>query len=119
MNVELLVTPMHLTENEINNLIYSLIKFGFRKIKKELNSPPNTIIKSIMFGVMDEPTVDNIIDRTLVTVVDEYRIQFSRAQTKGIREHMRLIANLFMSEPFELRSDLGEDKDADEFITKH
>ena len=119
MNLEMNMEPMRLTENEINNLIYSLIKFGFRKVRKELNSPPNIIIKDIMFGIVNDPTVDNIINRTLITIVGEYKIPFSNAQAKGIREHMQLIARLFMSEPFELRSDLGEDADADEFITKH
>jgi hypothetical protein len=108
-----------LTENEVNNLIYSLIKFGFRKIKKELDSPPNSVIKQIMFDVMNNPTTDNIIESTLIFIVDTYRIPFTEMQVNGIREHMKLIAKMFMSESPELRNDLGEDSNSDEFITKH
>lgn len=111
--------PMRLTENEVNNLIYTLIKFGFRKIKQELGSPPNALIHEIMLEVLDDPTVENIIEKTLFSVMVKYKINLRDVQIKGLREHMNLISRLFMSEPFELRSDLGDDKDAEEFITKH
>lgn len=119
IKLDTMLTPMRLTENEINNLIYSFIKFGFRKIRKQLNNPPNILIKEIMLGVMNDPTVDNIINRTMAVVIDEYHIPFTSVQKKGIKEHLSLIARMFMAEPFELRNDLGDDDGADEFVTKH
>jgi len=111
--------PMRLTENEVNNLIYTLIKFGFRKIRSELGCPPNSLIHEIMLDVLDDPTVENIIEKTLLTVMVKYKIELRDVQVRGLREHMQLTARLFMAEPYELRSDLGDDKDAEEFITKH
>jgi len=120
MSVESYKSPsVKITDNEINNLIFSLIKFGFRKIKEELNSPPNNIIKEIMLNVSDNSAIDNIIDKTLSTIVHEYGICLSTTQKDGVNHHMKLIAKLFMAESFELRNDLGEDKDSDIFITKH
>lgn len=120
MNLELLMSPpVRMTDNEVNNLIYSLIKFGFRNINQALNSPPNSVIKDIMLSVTDDPSVDNIIEVTFNTVVREYNIQLPQKHVDGVKEHMSVVARLFMAEPFHLRDDLGEDKDADEFITKH
>lgn len=119
-NAETIVSmPTSLTENEVNNLIYSLIKFGFRRIKEPLNSPPNRVIKNIMLCTMENPTIEHIIDVTFETIVREYGICLKEEQNMGLRTHMKLIADLFMSEPLELRGDLGEDKDSNEFITKH
>jgi len=116
---ETILVPMRLTENEINNLIYSFIKFGFRKIRKQLDSPPNSIIKEIMLGVADNPTVENIMNRTLAVVIDEYKIPFTSVQREGIKNHLSMIARMFMAEPFEIRNNLGEDEGSEEFITKH
>lgn len=113
------ITRMTLTENEINNLIYTLIKFGFRKICEELRNPPNILIKEIMIEVLDDPTVDNIIDKTMVVVMTKYNITLSDKDLLGLKGHMELISNLFMAEPYELRADLGLDRDAEEFVTKH
>lgn len=108
-----------LTQNEVNNLIYILIKFGFGKIQSDLSNPPNSLIHEIMLEVLENPTIDNIIKKTLALTIIKYRINLRNIQINGLKEHMQLTARLFMAEPYELRSDLGDDKDVEEFITKH
>lgn len=108
-----------LTQNEINNLIYSLIKFGFKKIRKELDSPPNSLIHDIMLEVNNDITINHIIEKTILIIINKYKIRLRPIQIVGLKEHMIIIADIFMKEPYELRNDLGDDKYAEEFITKH
>lgn len=108
-----------LTQNEVNNLIYVLIKFGFGKIQSNLSDPPNILIHEIMLEVLENPTIDNIIRKTLTSIIIKYKINLRNTQISDLKEHMQLTAKLFMAEPYELRSDLGDDKNVEEFITKH
>lgn len=111
--------PEVLTENEVNNLIFTLLKYTFQKLDKRLESPPNRFIKTIMMEVLDNPTVPNIIDTTYRMAVDEYSILIKRHERDYVFEFMKKLADFFMNEPYELRSDLGRDREAEEFITKH
>jgi len=119
MNQYNVLSGQTLDHREANNLIYSLIKFGFKKIQTSLNSPPNMVINKILMEVIDNPTVDNIIGTTLTTILKDYNIYLRDAQIIGLREHMKFISALFMNEPYELRIDLGDDTDSDVFIIKN
>jgi hypothetical protein len=108
-----------LTENEVNNLIFTLMKYTFQKLDERLKNPSNRFIKQVMVEVMDDPTVPNIIDKTFKMTTEEYRILVRKHEKEYVMEFMQKLADFFMSEPYELRCDLGRDKDAEEFITKH
>ena len=63
-----------LTENEVNNLIFTLIKYTFQKLDEKLKNPSNKFIKRVMVEVMDNPITSRIITTTYNMVINEYRI---------------------------------------------
>jgi len=113
-------TVNRLTDNEVNNLIYALIKYGFGKLVPSIQSPPNDLIKDIMFVVYEEGiNIPNVIMNTMRIVETRYNVYLSDRDFERLKEYCYKISVAVMQQPFELRNDLGKDSESDEFVTKH
>lgn len=109
-----------MTSNEINNLIYLVIKYGFGIMCPQIKDPPNELIKDIMLEIHNgDASVDTIVNDTMRLVSDMYSVILSDIDFKKLKIHCMDIADIFMQQPFEIRDDLGVDTSAEEFITKH
>lgn len=114
--------PMNrLTDNEVNNLVYALIKYGFGKIIPKIKNPPNDLIKDIMLEINDEggANIPTIINTTLRIVERRFDIMLSNKDFEGLKKYCYDISVAVMKQPFEVRNDLGQDEDSDDFVTKH
>lgn len=102
------------TNNEINNLIYMFLKYSMR-----FDDPNNSDIATIMLGIEEATDKDEIINKTIEFVKNKYGEAVVGIDTFHIERHMQYIYNEFFELPFNLRDDLGEDKNAEEFVVKH
>jgi hypothetical protein len=98
------------TRNEVNNLIYMLLKYSFRF--DEVN---NKDIAAILEIVNEESPDADVLSATFSYVKEKYgdRIVGDEEVTQ---EHMWYVRQEFFNLPFNLRNDLGRDNDAEEFI---
>ena len=94
-----------------------MIKFTYKKIIKELDSPSNELLHAVIDEVGDDATIENIMNIVFSHINKKYHIEMSDSQAVRAREYMDKITNIFMSEPFEMRADLGID--AEEFVLLH
>lgn len=118
-SVEMLAVSS-LTDNEINNLIYALLKYGYGKIVPNIKDPPNSLIKDIMMEVYEEGTnIPSVINSTMRIVEDRYNVFLSDRDFERLKQYFYKISVAVMQQPFEVRDDLGSDAESDDFITKH
>lgn len=111
------VPTLRLSDNELNNLIYVFIKYGFCNVDEQFNNPTNELIKTIITDVYNNRSIENIINRTITIILYDYQIYMDEKQQDGLEKHLKLLHRLFMSKSCKLRSDLGED--AKDFVLKN
>ena len=109
--MESTISICRLTRNEINNIIYLALKHTFGM------KPKNTDIYKILLEVIDDPSIERIIDNTFNFVAEKYpdRVDGDSRQL----EHFRLVISEFLKLPVKSRNSLGIDATADDLITKH
>jgi len=98
-----------MTDNEVNNLVYLFLKYGF-KIKQ----PKNADINMVMINVGDDRSIDNIINQTLIFMSTLYgTLQDSQ---DGLEKYLRYLYAEFKDFEPEVRNGLGSDTNAPEFV---
>ena len=102
-----------LTNNEVNNIIYLLMKYTFN-----ISNPNNQDIHLAMLELVDDPGMDKIIDQ-MFSFMGTYHPKSLDFDIERQVDHAQLVLNEFLRQPQNLRNDLGRDTDAEEFITKH
>jgi hypothetical protein len=107
------ISMCRLTRNEINNIIYLALKhtFGLK--------PENLEIYKILMEVVDDPTIERIIDSTFDFVAKNYSDRVDGNNRDKQLKHFRLVINEFLKLPIESRNSLGKDANSDDLITKH
>ena len=107
------------TKNELNNVVYLCLKYTFGKSLPCLDNPSNSDIYNILLEIHDDTDVDSIIEHVILYVKEKFNMKFNEKQVIKYRNHMWNTIRYFMKEPEDLRNDLGDDRDVEEFITKH
>ena len=111
-----------LSKNEINNIIYMFLRYAFRFNGKDHAEPDNVDIAEIMILVGSEVSKRKLITETVKFVQDKYDLSHLQACGKSIedvRANMEVIYNEFLMLPDNLRNNLGEDTDANDFLDKN
>lgn len=106
-----------LTDNELNNVIYLFLKYGYSKVLPKLKNPSNGLIKEIALAVYDDPSKDRIIRQVVATVHDEFNYRMVDSDLKKLKEHMSFMYDEFLKLPDRFRNDVGENEE--ELVTKH
>lgn len=115
-----ITTMNRLTNNEANNLIYAIIKYGFGNIIPSVKNPPNHLIKDVMLELSSEDiNVSSVVNTTLRVVETKFDISVSDTDFERLKKYCFNISAAVMKQPFELRNDLGVDAESDDFVTKH
>jgi len=110
------VSPMNsqsVNDNELNNLIYVFLKYTFK-----FEEPRNSDIATIMKAIGNNRDRSNVIQEAVKYV----GVRYGRDKLGNLTEmlkHMNFIFGEFFSLPDNLRNDLGEDKEAHEFIVQN
>ncbi len=112
---------VYYTQNELNNVVYMCLKYTFGNSIDKFCHPDNDDIKKVMLEVHNNQTAENIIDTILLFVIEGEGVVPNEldGEIEWYKNHMRYIINTFNKQSYEMRNDLGEDAEADEFITKH
>lgn len=107
------------TQNEINNIVYVCLKYTFGRRISGLDNPPNSDIYSILLEIGDNTETDNIAKVITGYVVSKFIDYIDNTDASKYEQFMHFIIDEFNQLPDEIRNDLGEDTNAEEFITKH
>ena len=98
-----------MTENEVNNLIYLFMKYGFK-----IDKPKNSDIYAIMINVGDDQSIDNIIDQTIDFVETHHGSQGD--DRTSLKKYLDYLYREFKDFEPEIRNGLGSDTNAPEFV---
>jgi len=107
-----------LNKNELNNIVFLCLKYGFGGSIPELKEPSNQDIKTLIFELNEDPTPSNIIDKIISFVVEKFGPD-SIDNRAGHERYMMSVIKDFMNQPYKLRNDLGDDTESDDLITRH
>lgn len=107
------------SQNELNNIVYLCLKYTFGHTIAEFSAPSNADIKFLMIELDDNQATQNIIDTLLTFVIEKVGEQRLHGRRYEYEHHMRYVINNFNSQSYELRNDLGEDSNSEDFITRH
>ena len=105
------------TQNELNNIVYICLKYAFGRKISCLDNPPNSDIYMIVLEIGDDTELENITKQITKFV----KMKFLE-ETDDLSDYERFIHFLideFNQLPEKIKNDLGDDVDAEEFITKH
>ena len=112
-----------LSKNELNNLIYMMLRYGFKFDGHYHPEPENQEIAAIMIAVGSPASKQKLIDETVKFVVEHYNLDYltthHRTNLAEVKIGLDRIYNEFLMLPRSLRNDLGEDVDANEFLDKN
>lgn len=106
-----------MTQNEINNLLFLVLKYTFR-----LDPPKHVDIVAIICNLqqgLSNITISHIIDRTFTYVAEHYPDAVDARNGDRQLEHSRWVVREFFKLDSTVRNDLGQDKDEQESITFH
>ncbi len=102
------------SSNEINNIIYLLLKYNYR-----INTPDNKDITEMVLVVLDDPSVDRIIDEVYKYVKVKYPHEIDMKNFERQMRHTRFLIEEFMKMPESARTDLGADAENGDCLIKH
>jgi len=104
-----------LTDNEVNNLVYLFLKYGF-----EIKNPSNEDLFLIVMETAEDRSLDNIIDKTANFVRDRFGKKAARDNARAhLVEYFNRIYKEFMELPIEMRNSLGTDEKAEVYTVKN
>ena len=111
-----------MTKNEVNNLIYMFLRYGFRFTGEYHAEPENQDIAEIMVAIGSPPSRSRLIDETIKFVVEKHGLDYLERYGTTLSDvitQLGTIYNEFLMLPYSLRNDLGEDVDANDFLDKN
>ncbi len=111
---------MEFSKNELNNIVYGCLRYIWSKPIRDLAEPENEFIHKILLCINEDPDLDNIVDQIVEAIYHRYGGYLLGINIDKMKHIMRtFILDFKTNLPNEIRESLGEDKDAEAFITKH
>ena len=111
-----------LSKNEINNMLYMFLRFGY-KFNSEFHSEPiNSDIMKIMKLVGPEPSKEKLISETVKFVKIMYdltHLEHYGLTPELVEKNLEKLYNQFFMLPDSLRDNLGDDAESHEFLDKN
>jgi len=111
-----------MNRNEVNNLIYMFLRYGFKFDGEYHAEPENREIAEIMTTVGEPASRLKLIDETVKFVINNHGLEYLEKYNTNLSEvitKLGTIYNEFLMLPYNLRNDLGEDVDANDFLDKN
>jgi len=111
-----------LSKNEINNLIYMFLRYGFKFDGRYHDEPNNEEIAHVIVAVGSQVSRARLIDETVKFVIKKHGLDYLKQYGVSLSDvitQLGTIYNEFLMLPYSLRNDLGEDVDANEFLDKN
>ena len=111
---------MEFSRNELNNIVYGCLRYIWSKPIGDLENPENKFIHEILLCINESPDLDNIVDQIVEAIYRRYAGYLLGVNIKKMKHIMKTFIFDFKTNlPAEIRENLGADKDAEAFITKH
>lgn len=103
-----------MTEKEINNIVYLAMKYAFR-----VEDIQNNKIHEAVMDLVDSSNQEEIVEALYNYMYEEFPDSVDKKNPDKQKWHINFIIQEFQKLPEDLRNDLGQDENSEDFITKH